>query len=539
MRSVLRLLLFLPLLAAIPGFRAGDETRLDLETLTRIRDEGFNHSQVMDTASYLCDVIGPRLTGSPAYQKAHEWTRQQLEQWGLKDAHLESWDFGRPWSLEYCSVRMTQPYASPLIALPNAWAPGTEGPVKAKVVKAKLESEKDLETFKGKLAGAIVFVGDPPELKVHETPDLNRYSPEKLEELSEFRIPSDRRRGPAEPEEFAKRRKFGQALNKFLADEKVVAVVAPAGADEGTLRLMRGAGGQRTGEALPVPSILLAAEHYNRIARILDKKIDVEMEIDVRVNFPEEEVKGQNTIAEIPGADLKDQVVLVGAHLDSWHGGTGATDDAAGVAVAMEAMRILNALEVKPRRTIRIGLWGGEEAGFLGSRDYVQKRLASRPEPTDPEQKALPEFMRKERGPLEIKPDHANFCAYFNLDNGTGKIRGIYAQGNAAVAPIFEEWIRPVADLGVKTVTMRSTGGTDHQPFDSVGLPGFQFIQDQVEYARTWHTNMDVYDRLQREDLVQASVVMAWFAYNAAMRDELLPRKPLSKETLSGKQATN
>ncbi len=506
------------------------EETLDLGVLTRIRDEGFSRSKVMDTASYLCDVIGPRLTGSPAYKKAHEWTRDQLTAWGLKDAHMESWDFGRGWSVEHVSVDMTQPAPASLLAVPLGWTAGTNGPVRGKAMKVKLETEQDLDNYRGKVAGMILMTGDVPDVKVHEKAEYERYSDQELEELTHYRIEPSRGGAPGSPanfrNEYARRRQFTVSLNKFLADEKPLALIAAGGNDGGNVRLIRGP--QRAGEASSVPYLVMAAEHYSRIARLLDRKIDVELELDVRVKLTEQEEKGYNTVADLPGTDLKDQVVLLGGHLDSWHPGTGATDDASGVSVAMEAVRILNALDIKPRRTIRVGLWGGEEQGFLGSRAYVTQHLAARAEPTDPEEKKLPEYMRRERGELQFKPEYSNFSVYFNLDNGTGKIRGIYLQGNAAAQPVFEAWLKPVADLGATTITMRNTGGTDHLPFDSVGLPGFQFIQDEVEYmSRTHHTNMDVFDRLQREDLMQASVIMAWFAYNAAMRDDLVPRKPL------------
>ncbi len=265
--------------------------------------------------------------------------------------------------------------------------------------------------------------------------------------------------------------------------------------------------------------------------RLLDQKREVKLRIDVAAHFWEDDTRADNTVAEIPGTDLKDQVVMAGAHLDSWHGGTGATDDAAGVAVVMEAARILHALGVHPRRTIRVALWSSEEQGLNGSRAYVSEHFATRPEPTDPEQKALPSWARRNQGPLTFKPEYGKLSAYFNLDNGGGRIRGIYAQENAAVVPVFRAWLAPLADLGADTVTMRTTGSTDHVPFDSVGLPGFQFIQDPLDYfPRTHHTNMDVYERLQREDLMQASVVMAAFLYDAAMRDDMIPRKPAPVE---------
>ena len=309
----------------------------------------------------------------------------------------------------------------------------------------------------------------------------------------------------------------------------MLATVEVSERDGGIVRV-GGGGSREPGEDPGVTGLVMAAEHYNRVARLLERKTEVELEIDVEARFHDEDRMAYNTIAEIPGTDRKAEIVLVGAHLDSWHAGTGATDNASGSAVVMEAVRILKALDLKPRRTIRIGLWAGEEQGLLGSRAYVTEHLASRPEPK-PEEADVPSFVRRETGPLTLKPDHARFAAYFNLDNGTGRIRGIYAQQNAAAKPIFDAWLEPFHDLGAKTVTLRNTGGTDHLPFDAVGLPGFQFIQDPGDYfTRTHHTHMDVYDRIQREDLMQASVVMAAFAYNAAMRDELFPRKPLPKD---------
>jgi carboxypeptidase Q len=524
MRVVVRTVFLAVLLVVVPSFRSEEET-VDLEVLTRIREEGFNNSQVMMTAGHLCDVIGPRLTGSQGYREAHEWTRQQLENWGLEGARLDSWDFGRGWEIEHVSVHLRQPYSAPLIAFPLAWTPGTDGAVRSKAIVASLASEQDLVAHKGKLAGMILLLADAAQLRVHDKPDLQRYSEQDLEDLKQYRIPGDRRRRG--DMDWRKRREFLMSLNTFLLEEKVLAVIWPAGGDGGTLQLVRAGVSQRKEEAGSVPYLIVAAEQYNQMIRLLERKVEVELELDIRVRFPQEEQKGHNTIAQIPGTDLRDETVMVGGHIDSWYAGTGATDNAAGVSVAMEAVRILKAIGVQPRRTIRIGLWGGEEQGFLGSQDYVRKYLAAQTETADPETNRGPE--RREGGRLELKPEHSKFSAYYNLDNGTGKIRGIYLQGNAALQPVFEAWLKPVADLGAKTVTMRSTGGTDHLPFNSVGLPGFQFIQDPIEYSsRTWHTNMDVYDRLQAEDLMQASVIMAWFAYNTAMRSEMLPRKPMA-----------
>ncbi len=515
----------------------GNEESVDWGMMTRIRDEGFGNSKVMQTLQQLTDVLGPRLTGSPNMKQANEWTRKQLEDWGLVNAHLESWGpFGRGWSFSRAAVHMTQPAAAPLLAYPKAWTPGTDAAVKAKVVKAKLESDADLEKWKGKLQGAIVMLGEPRELKPPDKVAFTRRDEKDLDELSLFQIPAPRggqeRRPeqPATPEEFRRRQRFTRALREFLIAEKAVATIEGGRGDAGILFV--GGGGSREKDQNPgVTALVLAAEHFNRIARLIDvSKKEVELEIDVRAQFHDDDPLAYNTVAEIPGTDKKGEVVMLGAHLDSWHTGTGATDNAAGSAVAMEAVRMLEALDVKPRRTIRIALWSGEEQGLLGSRNYVKQHFGSRPDPT-PEQREMPSFLRRDQGPLTLKPEHAKLSAYFNLDNGTGKVRGVYLQQNAAARPIFEAWLKPFEDLGAKTFTMRNTGGTDHLSFDAVGLPGFQFIQDEGDYStRTHHTNWDVYDRMQREDMMQASVIMAAFVYNAATRPEMFPRKPLPKD---------
>ena len=526
------------LLFALPSAPALPATEhVDLDMVTKIRLEGFRDSKVMETASHLMDSIGPRLTGSPNMKKANEWTRMQLEEWGLSNAHLESWGpFGRGWSYEDCSVRMLAPDAAELLALPVAWAPGTSGPVRGAPVKVKLATKEDLEKEKGKLAGKIVLLGEMREVKPEEKALSQRYDEKSLSELALYQIPGATpyaRPGqpPFDREEFLKRREFQKELAKFLAEEKVAVLIEPGALDGGTFRVQGVSSGWKKDAPPAVPTVVMAIEHYGRIARLLDRKEKVELEVNVRARFFDEDAMAYNTIAEIPGSEKNGQLVMLGAHMDSWHGGTGATDNGAGVAVAMEAVRILKALNVHPRRTIRIALWSGEEQGLLGSRAYVAQHFGSRPEPKDKDQEDLPSFLRRETGPLTIKPEHVRLSAYFNLDNGTGKVRGVYTQENAAVVPIFETWMEPLKDLSMTTVTNRNTGGTDHLSFDAVGLPGFQFIQDEVEYdTRTHHTNMDVYERLQREDLMQASVVMACFVYQAAMRDAMMPRKPLPKE---------
>ena len=496
----------------------------DLATVSRIRNEGFRNSKVMEYAEALTDRIGPRLTGSPNMKEANEWTRDELTKMGLVNARLEPFKFGRGWSSDYVSARMLAPDSQQLYALPMAWSPATNGVVRGKVTKVKLESKEDLEKNKGKLAGAIVMIAEPKAMKPQDKAALERYDDKELQELASYEIPAARdnaRRG-----EYLKRREFRKQLAQFAMDEKIAAVITPGNGEGGVFRV-QGGGTWKDDEPAGVPAIGLAPEHYARIARLLDDKQEVELELEVRAQYHDQDRNAYNTIADIPGSDRKGEVVMMGAHLDSWHTGTGATDNAAGLVVMMEAARILKTLGT-PKRTIRIALWSGEEQGLLGSRAYVEEHFAKRAEPKDPEQAKLPSWARTEKGELMKKPDHAKLSAYFNVDNGTGKIRGIYAQENAAAAPLFEAWLRPFHDLGATTVTMRSTGSTDHIPFDDVGLPGFQFIQDQVEYrSRTHHTNWDTYERLQREDLMQAAVVVATFVWETANRAELMPRKPL------------
>ena len=355
-----------------------------------------------------------------------------------------------------------------------------------------------------------------------------RYTDEEIAALGRFEIP--RERSGDRLKRFLERQKLRRATNKLFAEEKAVATLSASPTPWGLMRV--GNGGSPDPDENPgPPALVVAAESYDRLLRLLEGDKPVEVEVNVQAAFHADDLNAYNTVAEIPGTDKRGELVMLGAHLDSWHTGTGATDNAAGCAVAMEAVRILKALGLRPRRTIRIALWSGEEEGLLGSAAYAAQHFGSRPEPTDPEQKKLPAMLRKSTGPLALKPEQARISAYFNLDNGSGKVRGLYSQENAAVVPIFEAWLRPLRDLGADTITERPTGGTDHLSFDEVGVPGFQFIQDELDYMNlTHHTDMDVYDHLERDDLMQASVVMAAVVYDAAMRPEKLPRKPLPKE---------
>ena len=513
------------LLAASSSASGADAVNLDV--MTQIRQEGFRNSKVMEIEGKLTDVIGPRLTGSPAMKRANEWTRDQFTEWGLANAHLESFNFGRGWANEYTEVRMVAPQASPLLAYPKAWTVSTNGALSAPVVKAKLATQEDLDKQKGKLAGKIVLAGEMREVKPESEAALHRYDDKKLEEIAQYQIPSDK---PRNREEIAQRIAFQKTLNQFLMDEHVAAIIDPSRAGDGGTVFVQGGAGYKPGDPAGVPSLVMAIENYGRISRLIDRDIPVELEIDVRNQFYDSDPNAYNTVAEIPGTDKSGEIVMLGAHLDSWHAGTGATDNAAGSAITMEAIRILKAIGVKPRRTIRIALWSGEEEGLLGSTAYVKDHFGSRADPTDPKELAMPAFLRKDDTPLTLKPEQAKVSAYFNIDNGTGKIRGVYLQENESVEPIFHNWMQPFTDLGVSTLSMRNTGGTDHLSFDAVGIPGFQFIQDPVEYeTRTHHSNEDVYERIQREDMMQAAVVLAGYVYDAAMRDSMLPRKPLPK----------
>ena len=521
------------LLLSTSALRADEP--VDWEMVNRIRDEGIHRSQVMDNLEYLTDVIGPRLTGSPALQQANRWALEKLQQWGLDNGRLEAWGpFGRGWSFSRSAVHMVQPRQVPLMALPKAWTPGTDGPVRGIAFRVTIESEDDFEQYRGGLRDKILFVSDRREIVPPEQAEFARYSPEELEDLEFYSFPSAR--VDQWLEKARERWKLRRALNEFLIKEGVLAVVDISSRDGGTLRL-GSAGSREPGESVGPPTVAMAAEHYNWVLRLLDDETEVVLELDIETRFHDEDLMAYNTLAEIPGTDKADEVVLLGAHLDSWHSGTGSNDNGAGVAVVMEAVRILEALGVEPRRTIRVGLWAGEEQGLLGARAHVERHYASRPDTEIPEEQELPKHLRTLGWPISPKPDHAKLSAYFNFDNGSGKIRGIYTQGNAAAAPIFEAWLKPFRDMGADTVTNRNTDGTDHLAFDAVGLPGFQFIQDGLDYyTRTHHSNLDVYDHAQDEDLIQASIIMASFAYHAAMRDEMMPRKPLPQKPLDEKQ---
>ena len=522
---------------------------LDLNAYNAIREEGLQHSHVMDYAGGLADGIGPRLTGSPNMAKANAWTRDQLTKMGCVNAHLEDWgEFGMGWQQLNTWVRMTEPDTAIFLAQATPWSPSTNGPITAQAIAAVITDESDIAKYKGKLSGKIVLLGPMRDVPVPDKPFFERYTDKDLQDLESLPLEGGDADMQARIERYLKRTKLTSKLLPFLTEEKVAGVIVPSrdaknGGGTGIIFDDNGAALGRTpyhrDTAVPFPVVVTQIESYGRVFRLLENHVPVSIEMNVETKFTGDHQHGFDTIAEIPGTDprLKDEVVMVGGHLDSWIAGTGATDNGAGSIVAMEVMRILNALKVKPRRTIRVALWSGEEEGLFGSKGYANQHFGSFPLSTAPDQVAMPEFMRKAAGPLALKPEQKLISAYFNVDNGTGRARGIYTQGNAAVDHIFEQWIAPLRDLGVTTITNRNTGGTDHLSFDAVGIPGFQFIQDPMDYeTRTHHSNMDTYERLQPADLKQLAVVEAIFVYNAAMRDQMIPRKPLPHPELRDQQ---
>jgi carboxypeptidase Q len=511
------------LVTALPGAQS---EKLDYQTIGRIKEEGLTRSQVMDHISWLSDVYGPRLTGGPGIMQASEWVLKKFSEWQLANAHRETWPFGRGWSLVRFSAHMIEPQIQPIIGVPASWTPGTSGVITADVVRAQIDNETDFERYRGKLRGKIVLTQPARDVPMLEGPIILRMGEKEFEEAMTTPVPQARggRGGRGRGGDTAG---FRDRVREFYRSEGVVAlfdrgsdnVMSAGGSDlswqqqrpDGGTIFPSGGGSRTSDPAQGLPSVTLAVEHYNRMVRVLDKGVPVKVELQVETKFYEEAngPNGFNIVAEIPGTDpvLKDEIVLIGAHFDTVAASPGATDNATGSAAVMEAMRILKAVGAKPRRTIRVGLWGGEEEGLLGSRAYVREHFG------DP-------------ATMQLKPAHAKLSAYFNSDNGTGRVRGVWLQSNLAVRPIFEQWIEPLRDLGVVALGPRSVASTDHVSFDNVGLPAFQFMVDRLEYnSRTHHSNMDTFDRVQRDDMVQHATVIAVFAYNAAMRDEKLPRK--------------
>jgi len=484
------------------------QEKVDLAAVTKLKDEGLKNSKVMNYAFYLTDVSGSRLTGSPGYLRAANWAKEELTRMGLVNAQLEPWgDFGKGWQQEKCYLAMTAPYYQSLIAIPRAWTGSTPGkkPMTGEVVLVKAKDSVELMQYAGKLKGKIIMQWTAATVKPSFEADGSRFADSVLEKMAnaKLQVPAQGQ-GQGRPQGapgggFNTQRRLAELIN---AEQPALILTMNQRGNDGTVFVSSG-GSFAKDAAIAPASVALSSDDFLRIQRMLEAGTPVTLEADVKTQFFDEDLKGYNVVAEIPGSDplLKDELVMLGGHLDSWHGATGATDNAAGCSVMMEVVRLLQSTGLKPRRTIRIALWGGEEQGLIGSRNYVTNHF------TD-------------------SVARSKVSAYYNLDNGTGKIRGIYLQSNPNVKDLFASWLEPFNEMGAKTVTISNTGGTDHQSFDRLGIPGFQFIQDPIEYdTRTHHTNMDTYDHLIPDDLKQAAVVIASFVYHTAQREEKIPRK--------------
>ena len=517
----------------VQALTAQDQGIANREALSRIRNEALQHSQIMDLVGQLADVIGPRLTGSPNILKADEFARDKLRDWGLLNAHLEPWGpFGRGWSLEDFSAKMLAPGFSPLIAYPKAWSPGTNGTVRGVVVYLDVQAASDLDKYKGKLKGKIVLFSPPRPVDPLFEPPAQRQTDEQLLRLANAPPPDE-----PKPFQFTPEQRASAELDyrkwQLVQSEGAAVVLQPSFRDAGTVYVTsatvpyppevpfeRRVGPWDLSKPVVTPQVVVAAEQYNRMVRLIARGIPVQLEINIAAHFYDDDPMSYNVIAEIPGADLKDEVVMLGGSIDSWHAGTGATDNAAGAATALEIIRILQSLGLKPRRSIRIGLWSAEEQGGFGSRAYVAAHLG---------RKIAPQGDQAGHAQFEFKPEYEKFDAYFNFDYGTGRIRGVYLQGNVAAQPLFRALFAPLADLGASTVSLAGVGATDHMSFDEIGLPGFQWLRDYMEGSNTRapHTNMDTFDHVLPDDLKQSAAVAASIIYSLAMRDDRVPRKPL------------
>jgi len=501
-------------LLAIPTINFAQE--VDASMMQKIREEGLQHSKVMDIAFNLTDKNGSRLANSEGYMRAANYAKETLSGWGVENARLEAWgEFGKGWDLEKMYLAITAPYYKPLLAWPKTWTAGTKGLKKAGVIVVDVKDSATVASYKGQLKGKLIIIDQATPYKQSFKADAVRYTDDELEKMAAATMQ------PSRPIDTAQQRRMREQMSRS-GGARAMAILKEMAKEEGAVGMLtsaprnhdgtifsQGGGSYKAADAENFLDMAMGIEDYNTILRLAKSGTEVNMEAEVKTKFQTKDLQGYNVIAEIPGTDpaLKDEVVMIGAHLDSWQAGTGATDNAAGSSVMMEVMRILKATGAQPKRTIRIGLWSAEEQGLLGSRGYVKKTFM---DPTTNTPNAA----------------HEKFAGYFNIDNGTGKVRGIYLQGNEQCGPIFKSWLAPFNDLGAKTVTISNTGGTDHQSFDGVGLPGFQFIQDPIEYdTRTHHSNMDVYEHLSEDDLKQIATIVAAFAYNTAQRDEKLPRK--------------
>jgi len=515
----------LALAALVAAPIAAQNERVDYDAIYRIKAEGLGaRSQVMDTLSWLTDVHGPRLTNSPGMKAAAEWAKGRLEQWGMANVQLAPWGpFGRGWENERLQINMVAPRPFEMLGYPKAWSPGTNGLVTADVVHVTLDTQDDLKKAAGTLKGKIVISAPARDLDLLWNGVARRFTDEELEAMEAAPVapPGGGRggRGGGRGGAALVGAVTAQDRMAFLVKEGAVAIFEPSSAarsDHGSILMGAGLPGRNADAPPAIPQIVLAVEHYNRLVRILDRNVPVQVALNVQNRFTDD-VNSYNVMAELPGTDKKNEVVMLGAHFDSWHAGTGTVDNAAGSAVMMEAMRILKATGLPLRRTVRLGLWTGEEQGLIGSRMYVTEQFG-------------------DRATMKTTAAHEKFAGYFNMDNGSGAIRGVYLQGNEAVAPIFEAWMKPFENLGMTTLTIRNTGGTDHGSFDAIGLPGWQFIQDPLDYStRSHHTNWDVYERAVPADLMKNATIIAAFVYHTANRDQLLPRKPMPTPPPAGR----
>lgn len=497
----------------------------DLVAINGIIDQGLNHSQVMQTAAYLTDRIGGRMTNSPQMRQAEAWTQQQFRDWGLSNVRAEPFEFGRGWSIVRSSARMTAPRPLDLRVIPVAWTPGTNGVINAEIVIAPMTSASDFGRWRGKLVGKIVMItrADPPA-EPSSDPFFRRWTDEELADRTSMNLPNN---SPASAERALSAPDFASQLDAFLKEEGALAWVRMSARDGGLLHGT--ASGYRRGDERQTPGFELAQEDYRRLLRLSVAGANPTLELMSDVRFHEEDPNAYNILADIPGTGRTGEYVMAGAHLDSWVASDGAVDNAAGSAVIMEAARILKAMGVRPKRTIRFALWSGEEQGLLGSLAYVDRYLATRAPLADPALAGLPNGRSwRARWPVQPREGHDDLVAYFNIDNGSGKIRGINAEGNVAAAAVFEEWLAPYASLGATSVSLRTSGGTDHVYMQTVGIPGYQFIQDPLDYSsRLHHTSIDSYDHLRPDDLRQAAIVLAGILLTAANADEPLPRMPV------------
>ncbi|MEG3155172.1 M20/M25/M40 family metallo-hydrolase [Sphingomonas sp. RB1R13] len=509
------------MLAGVAAMMASGAMAEPPET-ARIIDEGLNRSQLMTNASQLMDGIGGRLTNSPSLRRAETWAMGKFSGYGLANVHKEAFDFGRGWELISRSGRLVEPRSRPLMLIPVAWTAPTNGVISAPIVVAPMSKPENFEAWKGKLAGKIVLISLPGTTDEAKEGAFKRYSDGDIHDLDKYDLPSF---DPDRAALRAKRRGFSLKLDAFLKAEGAVAWIKRGYRDNG---LVSGEGyDYAVGTSPSLPGFDMAGEDYRLLARLAVTGANPVVELSSNVRFDDSDRNAHNIIAEIPGRDAKAGYVMAGGHFDSWIAGDGASDNGAGSVVVIEAARILRSLGVAPKRTIRFALWEGEEQGLLGSRAYIEQHLAARPLP--PGLTGIEAYSAWSNAyPITKKPGYDALKAYFNMDNGSGKLRGLYAEQNGAAAPLLKEWLSPFASMGAGSVVTSKTGGTDHVFLQAIGIQGYQFIQDPLDYeSRVHHSNLDTLDHMRPDDLRQAAVVLAGVLWAAANSDKELPRPPL------------